>query len=483
MPSISTIQLEPTIPSQQQSATPEKNLSNAVAEAVTKRLFQLSGENPAPRIVEHVVRQILFNHGITKTTRVTAAITEKVLASIVPSIIASGGTPKLFDDVTLQSGDDIGNLLKFFLSETPFTLEYLSFNLAKWLMISNREKLKEIRVELQKILLHIHRQLLTNNFSNQQTEMMVGLLMSIYPFFEPDQDELIQAPQKIEGNWSLVTYKVDKLCCSPSWMGSPYNAYGLMPIDNPKACPQLLFMGTPQPSASGSSVATWADFVPGYSVGEAIYEHYAKERLQNWISAAYQKMGHKLTISGQSLGGSLALITASHQPDQIATVYAFNPPTPLPSIPKLFTKNCEKLDTLPDVHAICQENDIVSDVGWGWHPHWNVYRVYADKSYNPYFSHVKGFLCMRKFVVVKVDAEKDSEQLTRKAATILHQTYSASRFILGTLFLLVCGLCFHLYERIRVIFEQCTKCKSIAKIAVDPIALSSVLTVGRKISS
>lgn len=126
------------------------------------------------------------------------------------------------------------------------------------------------------------------------------------------------------GIYRPVTYEVERLRLTPSWPLTPYHAYGLNPVDEPKASlpapdAHLVFMGTTYPGGSGFLWTLLADLTPFRSVG-ALLLGMGRQVIEKWQTKLSAK--HPIHVHGQSLGGAMALqmardyptltITASH---------------------------------------------------------------------------------------------------------------------------------------------------------------------------
>src|SRR5207249_2582946 len=134
--------------------------------------------------------------------------------------------------------------------------------------------LRAVQDELELVMLQLAKKLQQAPDSEQERlcEMLVSSILSIYPFLEP-LPQMLKVAQKINGEWKLVCYDVERLALTPERLSSPMTAFGLTAKD---AQALLLFMGTPQPTASGSFLSVWTDLVPGMMVGELAFHLFAK---------------------------------------------------------------------------------------------------------------------------------------------------------------------------------------------------------------
>ena len=153
-------------------------------------------------------------------------------------------------------------------------------------------------------------------------EVMIGNFLALLPFFGPTPGKTISIPQKkVDGTWPRVGYSIEPIDLTPESFGSPFQCYGLTSaFDTP---PILLFRGTSHPTCSGACWSYWTDFVPFTTPGESLYRLFVREKVAEWLE---RNPGAR--VYGQSLGGSLALMTACEHPDAISEVHAYGAPIP-----------------------------------------------------------------------------------------------------------------------------------------------------------
>ena len=96
------------------------------------------------------------------------------------------------------------------------------------------------------------------------SEMLVGNLIALLPYFDFEDQSRLQILRYIDQEWKMITYRLTHI---PLVKGE-INAYGLEPMDEPKAYPILIFQGTPYPAASGFLEAIWSYLHPIKSIGE-----------------------------------------------------------------------------------------------------------------------------------------------------------------------------------------------------------------------
>lgn len=248
--------------------------------------------------------------------------------------------------------------------------------------------------------------------------MVLGNLLSLYPFSEPKTRTVLTIPQKVDGKWTSVNYTIETLFLSPEEYGSQIPALGLVP-DNPEANPLLIFRGTPQPTASGSLLAMFSDVIPGYSVGEYIYKNFSEDLIKDWIN----KSGKKVNLYGQSLGGSLSLITLVNQPHKINEVHIYGSPSLLESSMGDYSK-LVKEGSKPDVNIYWNHGDFVPMTGSGFHEDWKVYRLLLPKKRDPLSSHTFVYSAFKDIVVVRIDPKDTCQSNYRKVMNIFHHALS-----------------------------------------------------------
>jgi hypothetical protein len=150
-----------------------------------------------------------------------------------------------------------------------------------------------------------------DNLSKKESfhqEMIIGDLLSLYPFLGPKSGEEIHVPVRVNGSWQLVPYESEVIELTPKWMGSPLVAVGLIPKNRDEGHPPLLlFKGTTYPTDDGFSLSLITDLTPLTSVGASAF-HLARDKLAAWLETHASQQ--KAVIYGKSLGGAQAWRTA-----------------------------------------------------------------------------------------------------------------------------------------------------------------------------
>ena len=310
-------------------------------------------------------------------------------------------------------GDDAANFIKFLFSDQPLSSSFVSWKLVKALILKkDKEILSQVRKGIQAYLIKLADKLNAPEYrdsGNQQLgKILIGNILSLYPFFEPKDRDTLKIPQKLGKTWGLVDYKLKLLQMTPEWKGDPYYACGFSAVHS-HAPSHLVFMGTPPPTTRGVAHAEYTDFVPGLSVGETVYQE-GKETIERWVTEEYKRTSRKPNIYGQSLGGALCLILAAHKPKEVGEIFAYNPPSLWDSMMRKFQENVKGLQKHlhPKVNIFWQENDPVSSLGAGWDPSWNVYKVIPKTPHNLYEAHIRAF-SGHEVAVVKM-TEKDIQE-------------------------------------------------------------------------
>lgn len=202
----------------------------------------------------------------------------KKLFSALPYFILGGGKLS-FPEKKDESVDDIKKasyqLIEFFFQLKPIADHEIKIIAKAFFQNKNPIFLKTLLEDLQKIVLDLFKDRNESIF-----EVFIGWVLSLIPFLEPDNESFLIVPQKKGCVWRLIEYKIEEIKLTPSFLGSPMKAYGLI---KDLESPLLLFMGTPQRTASGSLLSIWGDFVPGFSVGELPFKLFHKKIVGKWL--------------------------------------------------------------------------------------------------------------------------------------------------------------------------------------------------------
>lgn len=354
----------------------------------------------------------------------------------------------LFDEVPPQfvKGEEAKNLVKLIFSDLPASGDLLSTkSLKAFLFKKNDTLLGEMREALQDVLTHLHEDkddhsATVENYDStlDLKKALIGHVLSIYAFTEPKQGETLNIPVEINGVWSSVEYKVEKIRLTAPALSEPYYAYGLVPVDKNIAAPsKLLFMGTyPIPTAGGSRITKWIDLVPGRSAGELMYD-FSKEKLQNWINRQYEERGMPVDSIGQSLGGSLSLISHIEQPDKVNSE-AYAPPALLQHLSKRYKKNLQQCGGKSgSVNIYTQKKDLVFDFGTWLPESANIFRITPNENspVNRLFNHMKPYIAAMPARIERVDPKTVNGTAKRWLYTVIWQTLAVPYFIFNMLYM------------------------------------------------
>jgi pimeloyl-ACP methyl ester carboxylesterase len=220
----------------------------------------------------------------------------------------------------------------------------------------NPEVLALGRDLLNKIFVNMFEEMNKKRLSSEKSfhmEIIIGDLLSLYPFIGPKDGEELKIPVKIDEKWELVTYNVQTIHLTPEWMGSPLVAFGLNAKTHPDAPPLLLFKGTTYPTDEGFSLSLLTDLNPGASVGAYVFR-LGQQKIKGWLDTHAQEK--KAIIYGKSLGGSQAWRTALYFPDQVQKVMSYSSPG-FSSRDLKRLNHIQKLKSIPEINIFCQPND------------------------------------------------------------------------------------------------------------------------------
>lgn len=193
--------------------------------------------------------------------------------------------------------------------------------------------LQALRQELQHLFInayHYIEPLPIQSAHSTQLEMFINTIVAVYPFMDPEQNEIVCLPQKLNHRWQWIEYHFEKIDISPQsgLVASLIEdedrlyAYGLVPnhnktmLINENAQPYLLLMGSTYPAGQGALLNWLENFRPGNSVGEG----HDLSQIAKWLTQ------HPHTkLSGHSKGGTLAMIIASKYAQQICEAHCLSP--------------------------------------------------------------------------------------------------------------------------------------------------------------
>ncbi len=193
--------------------------------------------------------------------------------------------------------------------------------------------LKAARLEVQESLFRLQNTLrltpLTNDAQREKVELCLHNMLSIYVMFNPTPCETLFIPQCVDGVWAAYEFNINPIELSPTkgfWSYFTQEddrlfSYGLTAKDNDTLPRLLIHRGTGWSTAQGIMPQILADIWPNKTPGEIFFE-WQKDAINSWLDEAPSKV---LTC-GQSLGGSLAYLTAMHRPNKILKAICLVPP-------------------------------------------------------------------------------------------------------------------------------------------------------------
>lgn len=415
---------------------------------------QIQEKLPDSKVQASSVLSRLFRTCHVKESQLNEVHEVKKILNAIDKLDTVGSTPQFAQqNPKMVAGENAKNFVKYLFSDQDLSFRMLNFDLVKAVLISkNPEFLAEVQKEIQAYLNTLVEQLNSDKFSSPHDqrlgEILVGNILSLYPFFEPMDGSILEIPRKVEGRWISVSHELDLLQMTAHSKGDPYYACGFRPIDKNASLfvdretlpahikdgsPILIFMGTPPPTTRGAAHAEFADFVPGHSVGETLYQQ-GKGTINEWIDRWSTNNGKKVDVYGQSLGGSLSLILTAHHPGKVGKVFAFNAPTLRQSLLDKYQANVlsELRQNWPEVNIFVQENDPVSLLGAGWDRSWNVYSVLPEKTSNAYAAHIKAFAGQHNVVVMKLseaDISSHNASVARKIFNVAVEILKVPMFV------------------------------------------------------
>jgi hypothetical protein len=291
----------------------------------------------------------------------------------------------------------------------------------------NPEILREARELVNQVFADITQQMNKKKLSPAEIfhmEMIIGDLLSLYPFLSPEQDEILSVPTEIEGKWKLVEYSVDRIPLTPDWMGSPLMAFGLIPKKSNLVPPLLLFKGTTYPTDEGFGLSLMTDINPFGAVGKYGF-NLGKNKISKWLKT--NTVQSKAKIYGKSLGGALAWQTALHFPAQVDKVATFGAPG-LTSADLRRLQRLKKENNLPLINMFCQEKDPVIAVDHVASSGIHYYQVVGKHSRKGIGAHADMYSTHEKSTIIRLDPNQEKRRWMRLGMTITRQIASLTLF-------------------------------------------------------
>ena len=248
----------------------------------------------------------------------------------------------------------------------------------------NHQLTQAMRYAFQQGFEHVFQQLKAREelqplteLEKNQAHLFINNCIAYLPYADPSPYEYISIPQCIEGKWELVEYKVVPIELTPT---SGFKrlfladhdrvfAYGLEPINNPKAEPHLAFMGTTYPAGQGFVTTVNTDLEAFETAGKKLYRS-GRDNITRWLD----QQTRKVHVCGTSLGGALSLLLAIDQGNKLSRVDALNPPGLYLPWRKSRYDHWDEFDEKPQVIVQKNQDDPVSYFGT-WKPEWDIVNV------------------------------------------------------------------------------------------------------------
>lgn len=405
--------------------------------------------------IEHTFQELLRSEGYQLADIRRIAVT-RLLMNKIPDFIDMvnpGIDLCLNEHETKDLQPDVVSIINYLLGNN-FDTKYMSWGMFKALFFFDEARAKDFRRCLELLMAKIHTKLQDRSSSSNDKKILVAILEEVIntiPISEPDKDDRIKIPQLVGENWELVEYEVSIIQIGNEWFGQSIPAFALEPVNRSiSAQPMLLFRPTPPFSSKGALLTYAADTIPGKTVGEILYNQKpVQEQLQKWIKLASSNYRNTLIlhetsnkeqgiiVGGKSLGGSLAIIAASHQPECISKVLVSGAPTPYTNVRRIYEE--KSLRNPPEFKQYCNYGDGVPEIGYGFYDNTWVHKVIVPISQGTVSAHMRMGIAFPKAIVVRIAASKDAQYSARKTANIAHQTFSS---LVVPLFATLLGLAF-----------------------------------------
>jgi len=412
----------------------------------------------------NIINQALFNLGLSSKWVLTPDQVNQLTVELERILYFTGeGVPLFADTEFVQAPEgldekeqlkiDVDNLLKFLLIGTAFNYTALS---KKSIIDSvfkqrNPEVMKLMREGFQEIFNNMDLNLLNslNQNGRRQFKFQLANILALYTFSDPFQQQHLVFPQESNGKWQMVKFQIETIELKPKKKlypeiyklyaddnGNVYNddnrvyAYGLSPVAVNDVSPYLLFMGTPPETGQGHKFAALTDFVPGHSVGEAMYKS-NRNRLAKWINKVTNENTPKIRVTGQSLGATLSLMLALDQHRYVERVDALCPAGLYKKTlddPLFVSWDQLSADQKPKVMLHLQQYDRVKHVGY-FKADWQLIKLFPKKHemvMASYLAHIRSFANQAGAIALNVDPEQENNRWIRSAVTGVKKFFDSS---------------------------------------------------------
>lgn len=294
----------------------------------------------------------------------------------------------------------------------------------------NPELLKEARELLQTLLSNMIDELqLLPPKDAFHMEIIIGDLLSLYPFLNPEQDEELQVPLLIDGEWRLHNFQVEKIKMTPSWMGSPLVALGMKPMEEGTP-PLLLFKGTTYPTDEGFGLSLLTDLNPFASVGAYAFKA-GRKKIEKWLRENAENM--PAHVYGKSLGGAQAWRCALNFPEHVKKVMAYGAPGLSIADSKKQKALFKTPDKHPEINLFCQEGDPVPYFDKHVQQGFNYYQILGAKKRRGGAAHADMYATHKNSLVFKLQPSQVAKRWRRITLTALRGTLSLFLFPVAVL--------------------------------------------------
>lgn len=320
---------------------------------------------------------------------------------------------------------------------------------------NNPSLMKEARTLVGDILEELYGDIEKEEMSSEElfhTKVIIGDLLSLFPFLNPQKGEILKVPTLVGEAWQLSSYQVEPIHLTPRWLGSPLVAFGLNPEAESSAPPLLLFKGTTYPTDKGFSLSLITDINPLASVGSYAF-HMGKKSIKAWLDV-HTREGHpKAEIYGKSLGGAQAWRTALHFPNQIDRVMAYGAPGfSLGELNKL--NGLIEKGTAPEINIFCQKNDLITYTDRVASKGVNYFQIFGNHPKRGFLAHAEMYSTHEQSSIIKIDAIKHKHPVQRFIISLLKDILSFSAF---PLFILIHALQHMTKSYVRLIKRRITQ--------------------------
>ncbi len=289
------------------------------------------------------------------------------------------------------------------------------------------EKDLELLRECRELLQHLFIDMVTTHdlstLSENESfhmEMIIGDLLSLFPFLQPKAGEPLHVPIRINNKWQMADYIIEPIQLTPDWMGSPLVAYGLKPENTNEHPPLLIFKGTTFPTDTGFSLSLLTDINPGASVGSYAFR-IGREKIKAWLDCQI----NKTIIYGKSLGGTQAWRCAINYPEKVEKVLAYG----APGFSDRDKDRWHKVKDKPQIHMFYQKGDPVPYFDKAsTHDGIHHYQVYGQTPRKGILAHADIYSTHKDSKITKMTTSKVQSTYKRFALTTLRNVCSAILF-------------------------------------------------------